>query len=174
MGIRNRRNCKHGKNKQTRPAPVWSPSIMTKKLLFAYGLKLSNLNRCPSHLPPDTAAANTVSKTKDRAATRRFQKSKKQAQRSSNWEKDKRSLPWLVSHLLHSASSALANHVKNAQKDTRRRDWKQETPKKIAKQNCYSNFSVLTYKVCPFHLLRCGCFSDSWVRRREAWSFCFL
>ena len=88
--------------------------------------------------------------------------------------KDKRSLPRLVSHLLHSASSAHAHHVRNAQKDTRRRDWKQETPKKIAKQNCYSNFSVLTYKVCPFHLLCCGCFSDSWARRRAAWSFCFL
>ena len=85
--------------------------------------------------------------------------------------KDKRSLPRLVSHLLHSASSAHANHVRNAQKDTRRRDWKQETPKKIAKQNCYSNFSVLTYKVCLFQLLRCTCFSDSWARRRAAWLF---
>ena len=90
--------------------------------------------------------------------------------------KDKRSLPWLVGHLLHSASSAHANHVRNAQKDTRRRDWKQETPKKIAKPNCYSNFSVLmyNYKVCLFQLLRCTCFSDSWARRRAAWLCVFF
>ena len=51
-----------------------------------------------------TAAANTVSKTKDRAATRRFQKSKKQAQRSSNWKRQVHYRDLLaICYILHQA-----------------------------------------------------------------------